>query len=93
MPWRQKYFFLERSMHCIFGQLSCETSQNCFRWFWAILPNIPVVENENRSNSELSIKNNTNVVIPLPLKWIAEDDNLTFCYSICLLKERESKIL
>lgn len=33
-----------------------------------ILLNIPVVENENRSNSEVSIKNNTNVVIPLPLK-------------------------
>lgn len=40
-----------------------------------------------------TVKNNTNVVIPLPLKWIAEDENFTFCYSVCLIKERESKIL
>ena len=38
-----------------------------------------------------TVKNNTNVVIPLPLKWIAEDENFTFCYSICLIKERQSK--
>ena len=68
MRWRQKYFFLERSMHCIFSLLSCEASQIVFD----DSAKYPCCR-EWKQVQLWTVKNTTDVVIPLPLKWIAED--------------------